>query len=306
MNVRSLADRWRALAWRRRAVVGVNRRNVELIYPNNPRRLYPLADDKLLTKDLLSAAGVPVPETLVVCDGLFAVSGTLTELEDREHFVVKPARGSRGEGILVVGERLGPGRWRGAGSREVDRSSIRTLLADIVFGAYSKDLEDRAFVERRIVAHETFRRLWPNGLCDVRIITLEGTPVVAMARVPTARSGGRANLHQGGIGLAIDLVAGRSLAAVAGDQMLERHPDSGCDLIGLHVPAWPTVLDVARRAAQTIALGYLGIDLVVDEHEGPLVLEVNARPGLEIQNIHGRGLGEFLAAAGFSGEPAHE
>lgn len=300
--MRRLLERWRTVVRRRRTVVGVNRRNVELIYPHNPRRLYPLADDKLLTKELLSAAGVPVPETLVVCDGLFAVSGTLTELEDREHFVVKPARGSRGEGVLVVGERLGPGRWRGAGPHEVDRSAVRTLLADIVFGAYSKDLEDRAFVERRIVSHETFRRLWPGGLCDVRVITLQAVPVVAMARVPTAQSGGRANLHQGGIGLAIDLPTGRSVAAVSAGRSLERHPDSGCELVGLEVPEWEAILDAARRAARAIALGYLGIDLVVDEREGPLVLEVNARPGLEIQNVHGRGLGEFLATAGFPGE----
>ncbi|MDX5335526.1 MAG: alpha-L-glutamate ligase-like protein, partial [Marinobacter sp.] len=37
-------------------------------------------------------------------------------------------------------------------------------------------------------------------------------------------------------------------------------------------------------------LGYMGVDLVVDAYKGPLLLELNARPGLAIQMANGEGL----------------
>jgi len=43
-----------------------------------------------------------------------------------------------------------------------------------------------------------------------------------------------------------------------------------------------------------VPLNYVGVDIVIDETDGPLILEINARPGLEIQNINGFGLGAAL------------
>jgi D-alanine-D-alanine ligase-like ATP-grasp enzyme len=39
------------------------------------------------------------------------------------------------------------------------------------------------------------------------------------------------------------------------------------------------------------------VDLVIDADLGPLMLEVNARPGLQIQVINGQGLAPVLAEA---------
>ena len=279
-----------ALRARTGEVVGINRRNLLLIYPHNPRRLYPLADDKLLAKEHFAAAEVPTPRTLAVCDGLYAVPRTVEALRDEAHLVVKPASGSGGGGILVLGERLGSGRWRRAGGGEVNAFELQRHLANIVFGVHSNQLEDRAFVERRVQPHPFFAELWADGLCDVRVITLKGTPILSMVRVPTAESGGRANLHQGGLGIAVDLQTGRTLRALHHGEPVERHPETGRPLVGLQVPCWEDIVAVARRAAAAVPLGYLGVDVVVDETHGPLVLEINVRPGLEIQNVHRAGL----------------
>lgn len=287
-----------ALLERRAVVYGINRRNLTLVYPNNERRNYPYADDKLLAKEVFVAEGVPVPETLAVCDGLFAVPGVVEGLRGRARFVVKPANGAGGGGILVVGEWLAErGAWRKAGGAEVTPRELARHLADTVFGVHSNQLEDRAFVEARVEPHAMFASLWADGLCDVRVIVLRGRPVLSMIRVPTAESAGRANLHQGGLGIAVDLATGRTYRAVHHGRAVDRHPESGAPLVGLAVPAWPEVLDVARRAALAVPLGYLGVDVVVDAEQGPLVLEINARPGLEIQNVTGRGLGEVLGGA---------
>lgn len=290
----SLRTRLASLFAPNRELVGINRRNVEFVYRHNRRENYVYADDKLETKELLRAAGVNVPETLATCDGVGKVPETLRVVSGLEHFVLKPASGSGGNGILVVGERVDDSTWRSPGGRQVSLAELRMHLAEIVFGAFSNELEDRAIIERRIIPHPFFSELWSDGLCDIRVITLSARPVIAMLRVPTRRSQGRANLHQGGIGIAVALEDGRLVAALSAGRRVTRHPESGADLLGRVVPHWDSVLDNARRAAAAVPLGYLGVDLVVDRGVGPLVLEVNARPGLEIQNVHGRGLRGFV------------
>lgn len=292
------AGRVRALLARRAEVYGINRRNLGLVYPNNERRHYPLADDKLLAKARLSGAGVPVPETIAVCRALHEVPGVVEALRGRSRFVVKPANGSGGAGIVVVGAwDAARGCWRGAGGAPLAPLSLARHLADVVFGVHSSQLEDRAFVERRVEPHPLFHALWADGLCDVRVITLRGVPVLSMIRVPTAESGGRANLHQGGLGIAVDLASGLTFRALHRGRTVARHPETGAPLLGLEVPAWPEVLEVARRAARAVPLGFLGVDVVLDRDRGPLVLEINARPGLEIQNVNGEGLVPALARA---------
>ncbi|MBI5488173.1 MAG: hypothetical protein HY905_12645 [Deltaproteobacteria bacterium] len=300
VNVSAPVRGWRELLRRREALVGINRRNLELVDPHNERRHYPLADDKLLAKNVLAAAGVAVPRTVTVCERVADVPAVLATLGVLDEFVVKPARGSGGDGIVVAVGRASPGVWKLAGGGELAESDLRRHLAEIVFGAYALwgGLGDRALVEERIEPHEFLHGLWPHGLPDVRVITLGGVPFVAMVRVPTSRSGGRANLHQGGVGVAVDVATGRMTRAVLAGEQVERHPDTGRALTGAAVPCWPQIVGLARRASRAVPLGYLGVDIVLDRTGRALVLELNVRPGLEIQNVHGRGLAEFLAEVG--------
>ncbi len=282
-------------------IYGINRRNVELVYAHNRRRDYPLADDKILCKQHLIAAGVPVPSTLAVCRGLFEVDRTVERLADEQDFVVKPAGGSGGDGILVLGAR-GERGWSTPKGRPVGLMELRQHLANITFGTYSKQLEDHALIERRIHPHPIYDAFWPDGVCDLRIIVLSGQPILAMVRVPTRRSGGRANLHQGGIGVAVDVASGLTYQAMSQGRLLERHPESQERLVGRKLPDWEACVDIAKRCSNASPLGYLGVDLCVDAEAGPVVLELNVRPGLEIQNVCARPLGQALAAAGFNNE----
>ncbi|HHH11443.1 MAG TPA: hypothetical protein ENK23_05145, partial [Sorangium sp.] len=175
-------------------------------------------------------------------------------------------------------------------------------LANVVFGAYSFGLEDRAIIEEKISPHQLFFNLWPDGLCDVRVITLRGQPLMAMVRVPTRQSGGRANLHQGGLGIAVALQDGRTTRAIHHGQSIHQHPESGAALIDLQVPYWNEIRNMSRRASDAVPLDYLGVDLVVDVQRGPLVLELNVRPGLEIQNVNGFGLGQAMRQQGIHGQ----
>lgn len=271
-----------------RNVLAMNRRNLDYIYVLNRRHDYPLADDKLVTKEILTSFSVPVPETYASFGYFYDLRNLHEVLAPYEDFVIKPARGSGGGGILVVTGRDGD-RWLGAGGKVYTLEDIRTHIGDILFGVYSMGLSDRAILEQRVVQNPQIEVLCQDGLADVRLILCRNQPVMAMIRLPTARSGGRANLHQGALGVGIDIDSGRTIHASQYGEPLTLHPDNGRNLIGLGIPGWDLVVDAARRASLCVPLNYLGVDVAISS-EGPKILELNVRPGIEIQNVNNEGM----------------
>jgi alpha-L-glutamate ligase-like protein len=273
----------------------MNRRNVEYILARNPRRFFAIADDKLEAKRALAAAGVPVAPTLDVFRDFFEVGALKARLAPHETFAIKPARGHGGIGILIVAARRGD-TFETPGGRELAFDEVRKHVADIVFGVFSLDRPDAAIIEPRLVPAPFFADLSALGLSDLRVIMCDGHPTLAMIRVPTRGSDGKANLHQGALGLAVRIDDGRIVRAQLKGREVETHPDTGARLVGHSVPGWHEMLDICRHAAERLPLKYLGMDLVVDRELGPLVLEINVRPGLEIQNFNQVGLRRRLEA----------
>ncbi len=66
--------------------------------------------------------------------------------------------------------------------------------------------------------------------------------------------------------------------------------------MSVSISVWTEVLNIAARSADAIGLGYLGVDIVIDRHRGPLLLELNARPGLAIQIANRSGLAPRIRA----------
>jgi alpha-L-glutamate ligase-like protein len=277
-------------------VLGMNRRNLGYVYRCNPRNFLPLADDKVLTKEVLGRAGVPVPATLGIYRHFFELRRLGESLAPYEEFVIKPARGRGGGGIVVVTGRK-QANWTGISGRVLTVVELRRHIIDIIFGVYSFELTDAALVEERVHQHPDMEALSPLGLADVRVILFQNQLVLAMVRVPTRKSEGRANLHRGGLGIDLDLESGTTGRALHGRLEVHRHPDTGAVLSGRTVPFWEEVLQISRLAAAAFPLKYIGIDIAIGV-TGPMVLEINARPGLEIQNVTGRGLQALLAEQG--------
>jgi len=111
-----------------------------------------------------------------------------------------------------------------------------------------------------------------------------------MVRLPTKSSDGRANLHQGAIGAGLNLKDGSTNNAVIRNQVIDVHPDTGHKLSGLKLPFWQEILELASQCYDMVELGYLGADIVLTPDQGPIVLELNARPGLGIQIANLAGL----------------
>ncbi len=277
-----------------RQVLNMNKRNLNYIYPHNHRCDFPFADNKLLTKQVLADSDVVMPTTLATFGTFYELKDLASELAQHKSFVIKPAKGSGGGGIMVfVGKE--DEYWITPGGKRHTLADIKKQITDIIFGVYSFGLSDVAIVEERIVQHDDVTRLSPHGLADIRLILFQHRPVLSMARIPTLESDGKANLHQGAIGLGINIESGITQHAIALNSSITHHPDSNIHLIGQAIPHWPRIVEMACTAASKVPLKYLGIDISVSNH-GPVLLEINVRPGLQIQNANQQGMRALLEA----------
>ena len=271
-------------------MLGINQRNSDYVMRYNPRHLYPLVDDKLKTKSLAISAGIAVPKLYATLEINNQISSLDALLEQHQEVVIKPAHGSGGNGILVLGGRIGK-FYRTASGNLITVNFIKHYVSNILSGMYSLGgITDTAFLEYRVQFDPIFDNVSFKGVPDIRIIVFQGIPVAAMLRLPTSKSGGKANLHQGAIGVGVDLASGITTSAVIGNISATTHPDTGHIINDLQIPQWETILNIAIKCADTVGLGYLGVDLVLDSQLGPLMLELNARPGLNVQLANQRGL----------------
>ncbi len=279
-------------------ILGINNRVGRYILRHNKRANYPLVDNKVLTAQRAEAWGIPTPENYFIVENYGSLKNLHLKLMSYDSFVIKPARGSQGNGIIVIKEIIREDRngevrilCRRSNDKLMDVEEVRHHISGILSGLYSlSGQSDIAIVQAKIDKHPIFDDYSFGGIPDVRVIVFEGFPVMSMVRLPTRSSDGRANLHQGAIGAGINLSDGRTNNAVIRNQVVDVHPDTGHKLLGLKLPFWPEILELAARCYDMVGLGYLGADIVLTPDQGPILLELNARPGLGIQIANLAGL----------------
>lgn len=279
---------------RKAGIVGMNRRNADYISAYNQRSHYPLVDDKVRTKLLAAKAGIAVPELYGVIEIEHDIANLMAIVKDHEDFVIKPAHGSGGNGIVVVTGRLYD-RYRLSNGNLLTQDELGYHVSNILSGLYSLGGQpDQALIEYRVKFDPIFDSVSYQGVPDIRTIVFKGVPIAAMVRLPTRMSDGKANLHQGAVGAGVDLVTGRTGSAVWQNFPIDRHPDTGAPISGVQIPRWEKLLTLAAQCHDLVDLGYMGVDIVLDRDLGPLVLELNARPGLSIQIANAKGLNGLL------------
>ncbi|RUR32585.1 alpha-L-glutamate ligase-like protein [Vreelandella nanhaiensis] len=275
---------------RDKGIIGMNRRNIRYIGRYNSRRLYPLVDDKLKTKLLAQQYGITTPELIGTVTTQFGVKHIGDMLTGHNGFVIKPAKGSGGKGILVI-EKVVDNQFVKPSGAHLTLEDVERHVSNILSGLYSLGgSPDVALIETLINFDESLMAYTYEGVPDIRVIVFKGYPVMAMMRLSTAASDGKANLHQGAVGVGLNIATGEALRGVQFDRPCFSHPDTGHDLASLVVPQWDTLLNLAAGCYEMTGLGYLGTDMVLDRQHGPMLLELNARPGLAIQMTNGEGL----------------
>lgn len=271
-------------------LLNMNRRNVDYILRYNERSAYPLVDNKLKTKIAAAECEVNTPRLLHVVTQQHEISHFREKVRDLDGFAIKPAKGSGGKGIMVILRREGDDYIKASGVA-VPLDAIERHLSNILAGLYSLGgAPDVAIIEELVRSDPSLARHSFQGVPDIRIVVFQGYPVMAMLRLATRASDGKANLHQGAVGVGLNIGNGRCLNAVQFNRPILLHPDTGLNLNTIEIDDWEKLLVMASRCYEATGLGYMGVDLVVDESRGPLLLELNARPGLAIQMANGRGL----------------
>lgn len=282
-------------------VLGMNARNLLYVRPYNSKEARKIADDKLLCKRTLRKAGIPVPV-------LLGKVKNFQELEDfnwenlPKSFVLKPNRGLGGEGIVVIfGKNKRSGNWVKADKQEVTIPDLKMHIRNIFEGSYSLSSQpDKAFFEERVKLSRVLKPYSYRGIPDLRIIVFNKVPVMAMLRLPTEQSRGRANLHLGGICAGVDMATGVTTHAITRnlstqqDYPLEFLPGTRLPLAGIRIPYWQEALEIAVQCQEISGLGFLGVDIMIDRDRGPVVAEINVRPGLSIQNANRASLRDRL------------
>ncbi|MGB5804422.1 MAG: alpha-L-glutamate ligase-like protein [Vibrio anguillarum] len=286
----SLSEYTSPFKLRRKGIMGMNKRNHSYIGRYNDRSKYPLVDDKLQTKLIAQRAGCTVPKLIGVISNQADVKSIHAMVKEWPGFVIKPARGSGGKGILVIMSHK-DGVYTKPSGATINQQDVERHISNALAGLFSLGgKNDVAVVENLIKFDDCFEGFSYEGVPDVRIIVFKGYPVMAMMRLSTSASDGKANLHQGAVGVGLDIATGKAVRAVQFNLPITEHPDTGKELSTLQVPHWKKLLTLASSAWEMTGLGYMGTDMVLDKEEGPMVLEMNARPGLAIQIANGAGL----------------
>ena len=207
-------------------VLGLNERNSDFIMRLNERRFFPRVDDKTITKELALAAGMAVPDLYGIIEHQGQVRQFAEMVRDLDSFVIKPAQGSGGDGILVVTGRSERKRdsFRLSSGVLISEDELQYHISNIVGGQYSlSGGRDKALIEYCVRFDPVFYKVSYQGVPDIRVIVYRGYPVMAMVRLPTRASDGKANLHQGAVGAGVDMSSGVTLNGVLSDEIVEEH-----------------------------------------------------------------------------------
>lgn len=272
-------------------VLGMNARIGNYILPHNPRKHFPRVDDKTITARLAGEHQLAMPHNYAVIERFGRLKSLQEILSPFSSFVIKPAKGAMGNGIIVITGRADQENYIRSNGSLISLKKIRDHISEILSGLYALDgYPDKAIVQYLIQQHPCLEDLVYQGIPDIRIIVFQGFPVMAMTRLPTKESDGRANLHQGAVGAGINILTGTTTHAVHHNRLITHHPETGIEIKGRQLPFWDDMLLLASRCHELSGLGYLGVDIVLDKIAGPLILEMNARPGLSIQIANMQGL----------------
>ncbi len=275
-------------------ILGLNARN-KLYEPLNPRSANRFGTSKLRAKFFLQKHGIAVAQ-------LFAKIERFEDLSNFDWtacgatFVIKPANGSAGKGVLVLKKKKTESFWTDLEKKEYTRDDLILHGRNILEGEYSTwGSRPIILVEERVPLHPDLDQYVEVGTPDIRVIVFNKIPIMAELRLPTLASGGRANLHQGAYGLGVDLGSGETTYGIGKqDKLFTRFPNTEVKTSGIKIPYWTDVLKTAVRAANATGFVYVGVDLFLHPERGPMVAELNRAPGLRIQIANKAGLRKRL------------
>lgn len=271
-------------------LLGINARNA-IYLSRSSNKSKAIVHSKYATKILLRDNNIATAEIY----GILATEEDIADFDWQsleKDFVIKPTNGYAGTGVIPFRSKTAEDSWTDMLGNKWDLDDIKLHCSDILSGQYSiHGTNHNVIIEERIPIHPKLLKYSYKGTPDIRVIVFNSVPVMAMLRLPTEESGGRANLAQGALAVGIDLATGITTFALAHKSEPIRYlPGTRKKLNGIVIPEWEKVLETAVIASNVAELQFTGIDLFIHKDKGPMVVEINAAPGLSIQAANRAGL----------------
>lgn len=258
----------------------------------NPSSAKQYGFSKLKTKELLARHNIPTAEVYHTFDHLDDLDAIIWG-NIPTPFVIKPASGSAGKGVWIITKyNHSDNTWLDSDKQKVTEQELRLHVANILDGEYSTwGTLHRAIIEEMIPSHPTLAKYSYRGTADIRVVVFNSVPIMAMTRIPTKASHGRANLDKGALGLGVDMATGITTYGIVGKgEPITHFPDSRKKINGVKIPHWKKVLTIASQSAQAAGYVFMGADIFIHPEKGPMIVELNGFPGLSIQLANRAGL----------------
>jgi alpha-L-glutamate ligase-like protein len=270
-------------------ILGMNARYQYTVLNSAASKKYGFS--KLRTKELLTTKKLPVAQLYHIFNTMDQARGLFWDTVPVP-FVIKPANGSAGKGVLVITKKAQPGQWVSSDGEKYSTEDLLLHVGNILDGEFSTwGRNHQAILEEMIPVHPKLAKYTYKGTPDIRVIVFNSIPVMAMLRLPTKESKGRANLDKGALALGIDIATGITTFGIRGKgERITHLPDSKKKVSGIQVPFWPKVLETAVLGAQAAGYQFMGADLFIHPEQGPMIVELNGFPGLSIQLANRAGL----------------
>ena len=299
-------------------ILWINARNLLYIKKFNDKKAIRLANDKIETKNFLSARWIPFAKNYAIIKDrkqLFDID--FSQLPDK-NFVIKPNKWSKWNGIYVtkflgviekIEKKTKKNIWSKLSCKIkefenkvqklpnlphyyeindeiIDDNTFRRYIIDNLDGKNSMTSgNDQVIIEEKLLPGEWFKKFCKYWLADVRVIAFNLVPVWAMVRVQTKKSWWKANLAAWGIGFGIEIGSGKINSMFQKQKIYKsKFTDEFKAFKNFKIPYWDDILFLSSKIQYFVNLWYLALDRVITD-EGPKLLEINARAGLEVQNI---------------------
>lgn len=271
-------------------LLGINARNA-LYLSRSSSKSKAIVHSKYATKILLKDNDIATAQ-------IYGILGTAEDIADfdwqnlTQDFVIKPTNGYAGTGVVAFRKKTADDNWVDMLGNNWSLDDIKLHCDDILAGQYSiHGLNHNVIIEERVPIHPKLLKYSYKGTPDIRVVVFNSVPIMAMLRLPTEESGGRANVTQGAIAVGIDIATGITTYAVAHKSEPIRYlPGTKKKLNGIIIPEWEKILETAVLASNAAELNFSGVDLFIHKDKGPMVVELNAAPGLSIQAANRAGL----------------
>lgn len=265
-------------------ILSMNERNLNYIKKLNSKSSINLADDKVETKLFLEERWVSVPKTLAIISAKKQLAEFDFNSIKEDFFVIKPVFGSKWQWILIV-QNFHNWTYK-IWDEIVDDEFLYDHMIDILNWDFSLNYGyDKVLIEEKLIPWNWFEKFCEFWLADIRMIVYNLVPVAAMVRMPTSTSGWKANLAQGWIGLGIEVGSGIINTIYINWKVYKNEfPIKYAHLKWFEIPFWNDIMLASSKTQFFVNLGYLALDWVITE-KWPKILEINARAGLEIQNV---------------------